>query len=132
MRLFFLTILSAVSYGLLGQSFIHIDQFGYPTGGTKVAVISNPVEGYNANMTYTPGASINLIKAHTDSIVASFTLQSWNSGATHDQSGDQGWWLDFSSFDTPGRYYLHDPSTDEKSARFEIRSAPYNAVLKTA
>jgi hypothetical protein len=56
----------------------------------------------------------------------------WNSGNTHPQSGDKGWWFDFSSFKTPGSYYVYDPVNNQKSAVFEINNYPYGDVLKAA
>ncbi|MEM9822032.1 MAG: glycoside hydrolase family 9 protein [Bacteroidota bacterium] len=112
--------------------FIHVDQFGYRTTDPKVAVLSNPQTGFNAALSYTPGSTIELKNALDGSVVWSGTPTAWNNGATHAQSGDQGWWLNFSSFTTPGDYYLYDPTNNEQSATFAIRQQMYEQVLNAS
>ena len=43
--------------------FIHVDQFGYRSADEKVAVLSNPINGYNSALSYTPSSSIELKNA---------------------------------------------------------------------
>jgi len=126
--LFFLNVVKAQTI----SSFIHVDQFGYLADSDKVAVISNPQIGYNANDQYQPGQDFQLRNASDDELVFTNTLQVWNDGNTHPQSGDMGWWFDFSSFHDVGSYYIFDPATDERSAIFNINSNPYAAVIQTA
>ena len=114
------------------SEFIHVDQFGYLVDAEKVAVLSNPVEGYNASESYTAPAVMEVRSAVTDEVWFSGAPLSWNSGATHDKSGDQGWWFDFSEFDQQGDYYVYDPENDEKSAVFSVSNNPYREVLKAA
>ncbi|NIR96288.1 MAG: hypothetical protein GWO08_22435, partial [Gammaproteobacteria bacterium] len=47
-------------------------------------------------------------------------------------SGDDVWWVDFSSFSTPGTYRLFVPSLNGQSYDFEIRDDIYNNVVLTA
>ena len=110
--------------------FIHVDQFGYPTNANKVAVLSDPQVGYNANDSYTPSALLELRNAMTNTIVFSAAPTLWNGGNTHVQSGDKGWWFDFSSFTTPGTYYVFDAANNQKSAVFDIADDMYGNVLK--
>ncbi len=127
--LFFLLI----AHGLLAQiptDFIHIDQFGYLPDADKVAVLSNPINGYNTADSYTPGTSFQVINAANGQVAFSGSPISWNSGNTHDQSGDQGWWFDFSSVSTPGEYYILDVQNNLKSYHFEIATSVYIDVLK--
>ena len=112
--------------------FIHVDQFGYRTTDEKVAVLSDPQTGFNAALSYTPGATIELRNAQTDAVVWSGSPNAWNGGATHTQSGDRGWWLNFSSVTTPGDYYLYDPTNNEQSAIFEISQQMYGQVLEAS
>lgn len=35
--------------------FIRVDQFGYFPASTKVAVIANPQQGFNADQSFSPG-----------------------------------------------------------------------------
>ncbi len=117
---------------LFSQSspFIHVDQFGYFTNAVKVAVISDPQVGYNAGDSFTPSALMEIRDATTDAIVFSAAPAIWDNGNTHTQSGDKGWWFDFSSFTTPGSYYVYDPDNDESSAEFDINDQVYDEVLK--
>lgn len=112
------------------SDFIHIDQFGYKNNSTKVAVISNPQIGFNSALSFTPSANLQVRNANTDAVVYSGPIQQWDNGNTHSQSGDQGWWFDFSSVTTTGSYYIFDPSTNEASAVFEINDTIYDEVIK--
>jgi len=129
---FLLFILQTVICHAQLSPFIHIDQFGYQVTAEKVAVLSDPQTGYNSNLSYTPGESIQLVDAVTESVVFSAAPILWNNGATHSQSGDRGWWFDFSSVQTTGTYYILDPSNSEQSPNFEINNNPYSEVLKAA
>jgi endoglucanase len=112
--------------------FIKTDQFGYKPADQKIAVISDPQTGYNASLSFTPGATYEVRNWFTDAMVFSGAVTAWNSGATHAQSGDKVWWFDFSSFVTPGSYYIFDPSNNVGSYRFEIDDCIYNETLKRA
>ena len=116
----------------MATSFIHVDQFGYLTGADKVAVISNPQIGYNAGEEYQPGQVLQLRGADSDDVVYTNTISIWDGGNIHGQSGDTGWWFDFSSFNAIGSYYVFDPTTDQRSAVFEINTNPYVAVMQAA
>jgi len=112
--------------------FIHLDQFGYLPDRSKVAVISSPITGYNNASSYTPSDSLHVVRAVDDIPVHSAAISAWNSGAEHAQSGDKGWWGDFSAFTTEGEYYLLDPATGERSGNFVISDTVYASVLKVA
>lgn len=114
------------------SNFIHVDQFGYMPASEKVAVLSNPQVGYNSNLSYTPSATIELRDASNDAIIYSAAPSIWNSGNVHEQSGDAGWWFDFSSVETEGVYYVIDPVHNEQSATFTISEASYVDVIKAA
>ena len=117
-----------VLYGQSTADFIHIDQFGYLENSDKVAVISDPVSGYNSNESYTPGSTLKLVEDGTGSVVFSGPISTWGGGAEHAQSGDRGWWFDFSSVTAPGSYYILDESNNTRSYSFEISDEIFNDV----
>jgi hypothetical protein len=125
--IFQLTLIS-----LFGQvsPFIQVDQFGYHLTSEKVAVLSDPQVGYNAGLSYSPNATMQLRDAATNAVVYTAAIAQWNNGNTHNRSGDRGWWFDFSSVTTPGSYYVHDPANNQSSAVFNISDYPYGEVLK--
>ena len=128
----FLSVLTTVETQAQLSDFIHIDQFGYSPQAEKVAVISNPQIGYNANDNYTAGNTLELRDATTDNVVYSNNTQVWNNGAIHNFSGDSGWWFDFSAFNQVGEFYVFDPSTNHRSAVFAINANPFEEVLKAS
>ncbi|MEO6316391.1 MAG: glycoside hydrolase family 9 protein [Chitinophagaceae bacterium] len=114
---------------------IKIDQFGYLPDDKKVAVIVDPQTGYNAAESFSPGVGPNQYQVRnwtSDAVVFTGTLVSWKAGATQAQSGDKGWWFDFSTVVTPGSYYVFDLANNVASYRFEINANVYNNVLKQA
>ena len=108
---------------------LHVDQFGYRPAAEKVAVVSDPQIGYNANLSYTPGSTLEVREEGTGNVVFTGAPTAFNGGATHDQSGDRGWWFDFSSVSAPGDYYVYDPSTGARSAGFGVSPEPYQQPL---
>lgn len=128
-----ITLVFALVFNLIcyaqHSNFIHVDQFGYNEISTKVAVISNPQTGFNSNLSYTPSATLQVKDATTNATVFSGAIQQWNNGNTHSQSGDKGWWFNFSSVTIPGNYYIYDASTGETSAEFQISDTVYDEVI---
>jgi len=114
------------------SDFIKVDQFGYLPDATKVAVISNPQTGYNAGDSFSPGNTYQVRKWQNDVVVFSASPQIWNGGVTHTQSGDRGWWFDFSTVNAPGSYYIYDVSNNVRSYAFDINEEVYSPVLKAA
>ena len=109
---------------------IKVDQFGYRSNDEKIAVLSNPINGINSNGSYTPSATILLKNAANNTTVFSGAPQIWDGGNTHSQSGDKAWWFDFTSYTTPGTYYISDGNV--RSEHFVINDNVYNEVIKTA
>jgi hypothetical protein len=134
-------ILLAISY-LQGFSaptqtsdFIRIDQFGYRTRAKKVAVIINPLIGFNANQSFNPSVAANqyqVRKWDNDEVVFTGTLEVWNNGATDPSSGDRAWWFDFSSVSAVGSYYIYDVGNGVGSFKFDIRDEVYSDLLRVA
>ncbi len=124
---------SAASQGPAAiSSFILVDQFGYLPDAKKVAVIRDPQTGYDAALSFTPGATYQLINLDTSAVVLSGSAVSWKSGATFDAAGDKAWWFDFSSVTTPGRYAVVDVEKNVRSPAFSIGADVYKPVLKHA
>ncbi|WP_331345111.1 glycoside hydrolase family 9 protein [Cellvibrio sp. UBA7661] len=114
------------------SSFIVVDQFGYLPDAKKVAVIRDPQTGYDAALSFTPGAIYQLINLDSNTVVLSGSAVSWKSGATFDAAGDKAWWFDFSSVTTPGRYAVVDVEKNVRSPGFNIGADVYKPVLKHA
>ncbi|MDF7819489.1 glycoside hydrolase family 9 protein [Runella sp. MFBS21] len=115
--------------------YIKIDQFGYLPTSKKVAVVVDPQVGYNAAEAFNPGTGTNqyqIRRWNDDAVVFSGTLQVWNGGTTHAQSGDRGWWFDFSSVTSPGSYYIFDVTNNVGSYRFDIGATVYDEAMKHA
>ncbi len=130
-----LSILSISSMDLFGQTVterIHIDQFGYLPTATKFAVISDPQQGYNASLFFTPGTTYKIIGSSNGTEYLSGSPVSWNGGQIDPQSGDRGWWFDFSALSTPGEYYILDVDNNVKSHTFTISEDIYDNILIAA
>lgn len=128
-----ISLVSVCSYSRVPvDSHIKTDQFGYRRTDRKVAVISNPVAGYNSNDPFTPGLNYHVKRIYDDVSVFSGQITAWNSGATHTQSGDKVWWFDFSQLTTPGDYYIYDSERNVRSYTFEIRDNILEGVLISA
>lgn len=112
--------------------FIKIDQFGYKPNDEKIAVIANPITGYNNSTPFAPGTSYQVREWFTNAVVFTGSITAWNSGATQTQSGDKVWHFNFSSVTTPGYYYIYDVSNNVGSYQFEINNCVYNNVMKAA
>jgi hypothetical protein len=109
-----------------------VDQFGYRPADPKIAVLSNPLTGFNSAESYTPGATLQVRRVPAGTVVFSGAPVAWNSGAEHAQSGDQVWWFDFSSVTTWGVYEIHDSTTLTTSESFRIHPNVYHDVLRQA
>ena len=112
--------------------FIHIDQFGYLPNAEKVAVISDPQVGFNANESFSPSDQLELRNAANDQIEFTGNITPYDNGDTEASSGDRGWWFDFSIINQPGNYYIYDVAADERSAEFAIAENVYLEVFKNA
>jgi hypothetical protein len=129
---FLLVLLSCIKLIAQPSKFIFVDQFGYLTQADKWAVISDPQIGFNATDVYQPGATLEVRDFLSENLIYSGSISAWNGGATHLQSGDKGWWFDFSSVTTSGTYYISDPTTAHRSTPFRIDDNPYHSILNAA
>ena len=110
--------------------FILVDQFGYQPDRPKIAVLRDPLEGYDSDDEYVPGATIRVVNSLDNAVAFTGTATQWNDGATDPSSGDRAWLFDFSAVTTPGSYEIVDG--DVRSARFEIGANIYRPILVQA
>lgn len=111
---------------------LRVDQFGYRPNATKVAVLRSAVVGYDAPAPYVPGGSIEVRRTSDNAVVWSGAPVAWNGGATHADSGDRCWLVDFTALRTPGDYVVRDPANNRSSAPFRIAADVYDAPLRAA
>ncbi|MEZ4847024.1 MAG: glycoside hydrolase family 9 protein, partial [Bacteroidia bacterium] len=124
--------LFTASYAQTITPFITIDQFGYIPSSKKVAVIRDPHVGFDVSDAFTPGATYAVVNAGTGTQVFTGNPTVWGGGQTDLSSGDKAWHFDFSSVNTPGKYYILDVSKNLRSFEFEISASIYNEILKQA
>lgn len=111
---------------------IVVDQFGYLTKASKIAVIRNPQVGYDNVVHFTPGPSYAVVDLSSGKVVKQGTPIAWNGGATDEVSGDKVWWFDFSDVTIPGTYTIVDIEKGLRSPEFRIDDHVYRNVLKHA
>ncbi len=111
------------------SKFITVDQFGYLPNSKKVAVIRNPVIGYDSLETFIPGSVYAVVNNETKEQVFSSAPVIWQIGNTDASSGDKAWWFDFSALKDEGKYYVLDVDSNLRSFEFEIRENIYENVL---
>ncbi|WP_111642249.1 glycoside hydrolase family 9 protein [Marinimicrobium alkaliphilum] len=111
---------------------IVVDQFGYLPEADKIAVIRDPQVGFDADQSFSPGATYQLIDVVSDEVVYESAPTAWDTGRTADIAGDRVWWFDFSSVSAPGRYYVLDVEQGVASPAFDINDTVYRDVLMHA
>lgn len=111
---------------------IRVDQFGYRPSAKKVAVLSDPVEGWNARDQLDPGATYEVRSWSDGKLVFSGAPQLWNQGAVEKSSGDRGYWFDFSTLKQEGSYCIVDRDRGFRSNQFEVRRSVYRDALRAA
>src|SRR5215472_12176055 len=109
---------------------IVVDQFGYPTKASKIAVIRDPQMGYDNVVSFTPGTTYAVVDKSTGKIVKKGPPIAWNGGATDEVSGDKVWWFNFTDVEIPGTYTVVDIDKGLRSVEFEIDDHVYRNVLK--
>lgn len=108
------------------KDMIKVNQIGYTPAGKKIAIVSY-LEG-----TVSPAPTYFQLKdAATNDIVYQGSLQfispyssSWN------QTGDTVYHADFSSYTTPGRYFIHCPELAQTSPEFTIGKRVFDQPLR--
>lgn len=108
---------------------IAVDQFGYLPEASKIAVVRNPVEGFDADLSFTPGSSYSVVNTATNEVVFTGAPTAWKDGAVNTTSGDQIWWFDFSALNEPGSYVVVDAENKLRSPEFSIAENLYRPIL---
>ena len=112
--------------------FIVVDQFGYLPDARKVAVIRDPVAGFDSKGHFAPGKVYQVVNAGTDAVVFEGTPAAWHEGAVDPSSGDRAWQFDFSGVVVPGRYVIRDKQVGYESVAFLVAPNLYKPVLVQA
>lgn len=112
--------------------YIVIDQFGYLQGAEKIAVIRDPVTGFDAAEEFVPGGSYALVRARNGRVVVRGAPVPWSAGTEDPSSGDRAWRFDFSSVTARGDYYVLDETNRVRSNVFRIDDRVYRDVLRAA
>jgi endoglucanase len=112
--------------------FIVVDDFGYRPDAAKVAVIRDPVTGFDEGQSFEPGASYALVDAFSGEHVFEGPLVPWNAGTEDASSGDRVQWFDFSPVTAPSSYYVLDTERGVRSPVFVVSKDVYREVLKHA
>jgi endoglucanase len=114
------------------RPYIMVDQFGYRPADEKVAVLADPLEGFNAEDHYMPGELLQVRRLDDNAVVFSGPPVPWNDGKMQETSGDRGWWFDFSAVSDPGQYYIYDERNRCSSYPFSVAGDVYSDLLKAA
>ncbi|HEB62234.1 MAG TPA: hypothetical protein ENI82_03685, partial [Bacteroidetes bacterium] len=112
--------------------YIALDNIGYRPDDGKIAILRDPVTGYDSGESYNAGSSYQIKKVSDSTVVFTITPEEWKNGSTHDQSGDKVWWLNFTGFTTPGDYFIAETGKDTGSYAFSIDENVYDDILKEA
>jgi endoglucanase len=133
---------SSWAQSLPQQNYIRIDQFGYLPTAKKVAVIAKPYSGFNSTeagvLPHNPSTvKVQLLNATTNTLAYEALPTQWLNGTSADdtRSGDRGYWFDFSSYQTPGTYFIRvytSATAYIDSYQFKINDNVYVDVLKRA
>lgn len=111
---------------------IMVDQIGYRPGDEKIAVLADPVIGFNATLEYQPGEELQVRRLTDNAVVYTGHPFPWKNGITQESSGDRGWWFDFSPVSVPGHYYIYDVQHQTASFPFRIAEDVYSGMLRAA
>jgi hypothetical protein len=111
---------------------IRVDQFGYRPSAKKIAVLVDPVEGWNGREELPPPGNYEVRSWSDGKLVLSGKPSAWNGGAVQKSAGDRGYWFDFSALSQDGSYCIVDRDNGLRSYRFEIGKSVYRDVLKAA
>jgi endoglucanase len=114
------------------RPYIMTDQFGYRPADEKVAVLADPITGYNAADQYLPCGMLQVRRLNDNVVVFFGSPGPWNNGIMQETSGDRGWWFDFSAVTAPGQYYIFDEQKQCSSYPFSIAGDVYADLLKAA
>ena len=135
MKVSIFTILFCIPFFISSQTqskYIVVDQFGYRPTSEKIAILRDPISGFDAAESFAPSFSYAIVDATTNTPVFFGNTVPYKSGIEDPSSGDRVWWFDFSAFETPGTYYVLDINKNLKSYDFVIAEDIYADILKHA
>jgi hypothetical protein len=112
--------------------YIVVDDFGYRPDAVKVAVVRDPVTGFDASESFEPGAMYAVVDAFSGERVHAGSLTPWNGGGEDPSSGDRASWFDFSNVTAPSAYYVLDTERGVRSQVFVVDAGVYRQVLVQA
>lgn len=115
-----------------GTPRIVVDQIGYLPGAAKIAVLREPVRGFDAPAPYTPADELEVRSTDDGRVVLRLRPRPWRGGEVHAQSGDRCWWLDLSALTAPGEYEIVDSRARVGSGPFQVGPEVYRPVLRAA
>lgn len=108
------------------------DQFGYLPNGEKLAILRQPVLGFDGGASCRPGPKLELVRLDTGKVALTGRAVPWNHGAVDPSSGDRAWTFDFTAVRTSGTYQVVDPERHVRSPAFRIASDVYRPIVKAA
>jgi endoglucanase len=111
---------------------IRVDQFGYRPSARKIAVLVDPVEGWNEREELPRPGKYEVRGWSDGKLMLSGVPKPWNGGALQKSSGDRGQWFDFSALSQDGSYCIVDRDSGLRSYRFEVGKSVYRDVLRAA
>ncbi len=126
------TLLYLSSFSQTQSKYIIVDQFGYRPDSEKIAVMRDPLTGFDAAESFAPGFNYAVVDVSNGTQVLTGNATPYKSGAEDSSSGDRAWWFDFSALQTPGTYYILDINKNLKSYDFIIADNVYEELLKHA
>lgn len=105
---------------------VKVNHLGYIPAEKKIALVSYETGAVPAAPTY-----FQLKDAHSGVVVHQANLQLITPySSTWNQSGDTVYHADFTSFTTPGRYFIYCPEINQTSLSFDIRSDAFNEAFR--
>ena len=111
---------------------VRLDRVGYLPNGQKIAVLREPVVGFDGPLPFAVPAQLELREAFTSRVAFQGPITPWNGGAVHGQSGDRVWYFDFSGLTVPGEYVLFEPGSSEPMQGVRIADDVYHDVAEQA
>ncbi|MEO1029364.1 MAG: glycoside hydrolase family 9 protein [Pseudomonadota bacterium] len=111
---------------------ILVDQFGYRPVSRKVAILRDPVIGFDAALEYAPSETLIVVEADTGEEVFRASSVRKTGDQPDKKSGDHIYWFDFSELAKPGLYQIVDEGNAIRSDVFEIGVDVYRPILMEA
>ena len=117
--IFLFTLILPVSIAAKGSisAILKVNNAGWRPGDKKIGISVKD-----------PRGTVELCRSSDHKVVMTLTKKNINHFGIDDDSGDDVWELDFSSFTEPGIYYIYLPAYKVRSYDFEINEKVYDAI----